>query len=482
MSFHHYSETIVKPVRLIIFVFSLVASVSVASGNAVETALENCSHVESPLDVALGCETHINCMFYTANANCTETTLVQLTRSCANIAFRLCVDMAALTVINMDDAILGFQELDTTTQLNLSLKAFVEGDYQTAIDLYENVTLALDYFPHYIHELGTGIIYLRFNNPDVALIQFDKSLNLEFYNPIAFYYRGNAYVQRGNDVRALRDHYMYDLLASEQLKATLPLRTFRIQIEDSQPWHLYPVYTMESSETRFEFSNETHQPLQPIVVSFVDNDETLVIADWLDIVAGSETEILFFERDPENPLRYILQINQQDVPDSVPSGKTEISVIASPLMLELYLKSTQSGEQTYITSLASPIRETDIRPANAIPSCENLPFSLLAIGATIQPLPPATELVLWDDPFVTTPLSNLDLDESSKPFRIVDGPVCYDQQLWWQVSNGTVTGWLPEHQQFPLTTANVFPTDYMATWIEDPPTPLQFLDLHSQTD
>lgn len=465
---------------IICILFALLTSPTLASGDAIETALENCNQVESPLDVALGCEVHVNCMFYSANANCTETTLVQLTRTCPAMDFKMCVDIAALTMIAIEDAIMDFQDMNSTVQLNNSLKAFVDGDYQTAIDLYENVTLALDYFPHYILELGAGIIYLRFNNPDVALIQFDKSLNLEFYNPIAFYYRGNTYEQRGNDVRALRDHYMYDLLADEQLKATLPLRTFRIQIADSEPWNLYPVYTMESSDMRFSFSNDANQPLQPIVVSFLDNDETLVIADWLDIVAGSETEILFFERDPENPLRYILQINQQDVPNSVPSGKTEISVITSPLMLELYLESTQGSDHTFITSLASPIAETDIRPANTIPSCENLPFSLLEVDTEIQSLPSMTDMILWDDPYVTTPSPDLEIDETTKPFRVVDGPVCYDHQLWWQVSNGNITGWLPEHQQFPLYAANVLPKELAEAWQEEPPTPLQFLELASQ--
>ena len=141
--------------------------------------------------------------------------------------------------------------------------------------------------------------------------------------------------------RALRDHYMYDLLADTQVKVILPLRSFRLQIPNSDVWTLYPIYTLEQKIGVFDLYDDTREDAQSIVVSLLDNDETLVIADWLDIVAGTETEILFLERDPQNPLRYILNINQQDVPDSVLSGKTEVSVVMSPLHLELYLHSTR---------------------------------------------------------------------------------------------------------------------------------------------
>ena len=173
--------------------FCLTLFQVVASGDAIETAIENCAQVESPLDVSTACDVQINCLYNTATINCLETTLVQLIQSCDTFDTILCVDVAVLTMIAIDDAILNFQAMDSTVQLNNSLSAFMAGDYQTAIDLYENVTLALNYFPHDILELGLGILYLRFDNPDVALIQFDRSLNLEFYNPIAFYYRGNTY-------------------------------------------------------------------------------------------------------------------------------------------------------------------------------------------------------------------------------------------------------------------------------------------------
>jgi len=457
-----------------------MTSTITASGDAIETAIENCSQVESPLNVALACDVQINCLFNSAIVNCSEATLVLLTQSCNGFDYQLCVDISVLTMIAIDDAILNFQPMDSTTQLNNSLNAFVTGDYQTAIDLYENITLALDYFPHTILELGLGVLYLRFDNPDVALIQFDKSLNLEFYNPIAFYYRGNTYVQRENSVRALRDHYMYDLLAGSQVKAILPLQSFYIQIPNSEPWNLYPTYTLKQGLQQFSLQDNTRELAQSIVVSLLDDDETLVIADWLDIVAGTETEILFLERDPQNPLRYILNINQQDVPDTILSGKTEISVIVSPLYYELYLHSTQGNDNILVTYIANTALETDVRLDNLQRICDGLPLSFLQVGIEIQALPPEMQLTLWDDPIVDDPLTTATMDSNEsefKNFTVTEEAVCYDNQIWWQVSNGTLTGWLPEHNRLPEDNYSVMPIELVNLWKVNPPSPLQFLGL-----
>ena len=465
---------------LIFFVLTNLIITNVASGDAVETALENCNRVISPLSVSFACDEHINCLFNTAEINCSETTLVRLTHSCAGFDYQMCADVAALTTIMIDSAILNYQTMDSTTQLNNSLSAFIGGDYQTAIDLYENVTLSLDYFPHHILELGLGILYLRFDNPDVALIQFDKSLNLEFYNPVAFYYRGNTYQWFGNSIRALRDHYMYDLLADTQLKATLPLRSFRIQIPDTQLWNLYPVYTLEQGSDQFTLRDDTLEPEQAIVVSFVDDNETLVISEWLDIVAGTDTEILFLERDPQNPLRYVLNINQQDVPDSIPAGKTEISVIVSPPYLELYLASINGQDQTLITSVANEALEPDMRAPNPKRICKNLPLSQLEEGIVVQSLPEA-QLILWDDPVVDDRLTHIDLDDTDsdfKDFRIISDPVCFDDRIWWQVSNGTLTGWIAENQELQVNDYAVMPIELIHLWQTNPLSPLQFIGIN----
>lgn len=465
--------------RLLIVLVCLASTLSsIASTDAIDSARENCSRVESSLNVALGCDVQINCLFNTATINCSELTLIQLVQTCRDFDIQTCVDVAALTTIAIDDAILQFQTIDSTVQLNNSLRAFLDGDYQTAIDLYENITLSLDYFPHHILELGLGILYLRFDNPDVALIQFDKSLNLEFYNPVAFYYRGNTYEERGNSIRALRDHYLYDLLADTQLKIRLPLRSFRIQIPNSEAWSRYPIYTMGGINEAFSIADNTLEPLEPIVVSFVDDGETLVIADWLDIVASNEAEILFFERDPQSPLRYILNINQQNVPNSVLSGKTEVSVVVSPGYLDLYVRSTQGTITILTTSLATVALESDRRIDNANRICDLASLSFMDVGIEVEILASSQASQLWESPdfdsisreFVFTE------DEETKPFTVVDGGLCDSSAIWWEISNGTEMGWLPEHQYLSLKDYQLVPSDLYQLWQETPPTPLQFLD------
>jgi tetratricopeptide (TPR) repeat protein len=464
-------------VRLLLLGLYVCLSCSVyASTDAIDTAYENCNRVESPLDVALGCDVQINCLFNTATINCSELTLVQLVKTCDNFDIQTCADVATLTMVAIDDAILQFQTIDSTTQLNNSLRAFLNEDYQAAIDFYENVTFSLEYFPHYILELGLGIVYLRFDNPDVALIQFDKSLNLEFYNPVGFYYRGNTYEERGNSVRALRDHYLYDLLADEQVKILLPLRTFRIQIPNSEVWGRYPVYTIQQTGLGWQIQDNSLDPVESIVVSFVDDNETLVIADWLDIVAGDEAEILFFERDPQNPLRYILNINQQDIPNSVLSGKTEISVVVSDEHLDLYILSSQGISSTWVTSLASQTLE-DVRQDNDARLCEGSGLSFIAAGDTVAILPSLQSISLRSEPNIESDGVELvlDIDGDNKPFTVEDGGQCDGNGIWWELSNGEMAGWLFEHQQFESTSYQLFPIDRLQLWEQTLPTPLQFL-------
>jgi len=468
---------------LILLIVLLSIIPTFASTDVIETARENCNLVESPLDVPVACEVHINCLFNSATVNCTEFTLVQLIATCIDLDIRTCVDVATLTMIAIDDAVLAYQTTDATTQLNNSLRAFLNNDFQTAIDLYENVTLSLDYFSHYNLELGLGILYLRFDNPDVALIQFDKSLNLEFYNPVAFYYRGNTYQQTGNSVRALRDHYLYDLLADTQVKALLPLRSFTIQIPNSRRWNQYPIYTMEQDNGALSLSDNTLDPLRPIVVSFVDNDETLVIADWLDIVAGDETEILFFERDPASPLRYILNINQQDVPNSVLSGKTEISVVVNPEHLDLYLKSTLGNQTLLVTSMAREVIEADARINSPARICDGASLSRLDVDVQVQILPSDRPILLWDEADTDSASTELLIQrDTEKPFTATDGFVCDGTTVWWQISNGTQSGWIPEHDRLMPSQFQLLPIELAEGWMETPPTPLQFLDIAVLSD
>ena len=464
--------------RIIVLLLLLLLSVlpTFASTDAIEIARENCNQVESPLDVPASCEYHVNCLFNSATINCTEYTLVYLITTCNNLNATTCVDIATLTMIAIDDAVLNYQAVDSTTQLNNSLSAFLDLDYQTAIDFYENVTLSLDYFPHYTLELGLGILYLRFNNPEVARIQFDKSLNLEFYNPLAFYFRGNTYLQLGNSVRALRDHYMYDLLADPQVKSRLPLRTFTIQIPNSELWNHYPVYTFAQENNTFSILDNTRDVVRPIVVSFVDDGETLVIADWLDIVAGAETEILFLERDPENPLRYIMTIDQQDVPNSIVSGHTEISVVVSPTHLDLYLRSVQGDNIIQITSLARENIADDIRLNSSLFICDMASLSFAGLGTEVKILPSDQQMMLYDTPDINSDTIELIIDDTTKPFTIVDGFVCDNTIIWWQISNGTQSGWITEHDRLTLGQFHIFPTDLYNIWVESPPIPLQYLD------
>ena len=138
-----------------------------------------------------------------------------------------------------------------------------------------------------------------------------------------------------------------------------------------------------------------------------------------------------------------------------------------------------------ITAVANDPIEPDARLPNPKRVCEGLPISLVEIDVEIQPLLPQTQLTLWDDPIVNDPLTQATLDsteDEAKDFTVGEGPVCYDNQIWWQVSNGTLTGWLPEHHRLPEDNYSILPSDLVELWQINPPSPLQFLDFGSFPD
>lgn len=478
-------SVIIQRSAIIFLICLTLVTPAYAGDDAFQTIRDNCNTVESPLDVASACDSHIECLFSTANTTCLETTLVNLMTSCDNIDIYTCADLATLTLIAMDDTVNHFETSDSTQQLNGSIRAFVAGDNQTAIDLYENVTLALDYFPHYLFELGLGVLYSRFDNPDRAIIHYDESLLLEFYNPIAFYYRGRIYSDLQATDRALRDYYLYDLLADPTLKSNLPLDTFRIQLADFDLWTLYPIYEQTTGDSGATLTDKTLEPATNITLTFLNDGDLLAVSNWIDFNPNIESEIIFLQRDPQNPLRYILEINQQDIPGAIQSPKQSINILVSPARIDAY-HHRQSGNTDSLTSfILLPVIEPDARLAVTNRFCDNLPLAQLELNDKIQLVSPESELIVYDDPTVRDVIAVAtahQMETAKTPFAIVEGPVCYDNLIWWKVTNDTVGGWVTENSEQDMLQYHLISRTLYDAWQDHVLTPSQFLRADTSPD
>ncbi len=76
------------------------------------------------------------------------------------------------------------------------------GDYEKAIELIENCINSEDYYQGSYDNLHLGVLYLELNEPEKALVEFEKQME---YNDIseAYFYSAKAYQQLGNSKRTI---------------------------------------------------------------------------------------------------------------------------------------------------------------------------------------------------------------------------------------------------------------------------------------
>ncbi|MEQ9164884.1 MAG: tetratricopeptide repeat protein [Fulvivirga sp.] len=76
------------------------------------------------------------------------------------------------------------------------------GDYEKAIELIENCINSEDYYQGSYDNLHLGVLYLEVNEPEKALVEFEKQME---YNDIseAYFYSAKAYQQLGNSKRTI---------------------------------------------------------------------------------------------------------------------------------------------------------------------------------------------------------------------------------------------------------------------------------------
>lgn len=365
-----------------------------------------------------------------------------------------------------------------------------QGDIDTAILLFENVTLDLDYVPEYALELGLGLLHLQQGDLEDALEQFNKSIALEYDNPLAYYFRGLVYRQLGNEDYAIPDFYTYDAMVDLNLKRFLPLSSFSLRFSELESWMVYPVFG--HSTYGYEYEDRTLNTAYPILISWLNDGKILAVSDLMQRKYEQTPKILFLEQDETNPTRYLLDMNQQDY-GGLSRETYYLSVNVLPNRITFYAEIWHSEGIELIGSTVLPSTEANIRDTVENRPCDGLALSFIEIGDRLRQSY-WEPIRLLDEPPANTgmiELTDKDFDDPKNGVTVLEGPVCYDNQVWWQVSNGEVSGWIAESRTESgdvwkpdeiTSYYNVMPEDLVASWKDGIPSPMQFLGLSTSSE
>ena len=489
--------------RYLQFIFILISVFCVPLSSDAQAQDYNCADLTNALDLSSLCEEFTACDDH--DSVCLQKGVVELLQECDRFNLNDCeIRSIVYWVMNHHIWADGFY-LWHPDGFEPSFRAVVskvdEGDYEGALLELEDVTQLEDYAPYFTLELAHGILYYAVGAYQQAFEHVDNSIDSdrnifttrfsEFDNPLAYYFRGQIYRKWGNEERALQDFYLYDALALPELKALLPLAPFNLNLPNPQSWTLYPVFEQTAYGGYYRDLSE-HDP-QNILISFGNNRETIAVVGLLERRFLDTPETLFLERDPDNPSDYYLNLNKPDYglkPDTY-----HLKVTVKPDYIEYYETVWDFEGTLNIIGIILPIDAPDIRQNVTNRNCRVNTISFINIGDTILNI--FYELPLMSNPMMEddhTLLRSEDFDDEANPFVVIDGPVCDDAVIWWQVSNGTLTGWLAQNDIYPgysnaETTYVIMPRDTLESWQtnEDDlrsivPTPLQFLGLTNEIE
>lgn len=484
------------------FIIVIVISFLPVSFINAQTSEYECTDLTSELDISSICESVSNCE--DTDANCLQKGTSILLDACRRNNLDNCEIRSILYwIINhhlQTDKWYLYHPDNFEPSFMATVTAFDNGDYENAILEYEDVVNSDNYTTYFTLEIVHGLLYYVDGKYEQAFKHLSNSIDSEreifstrfseFNNSIAYYYRGQIYRLWGDEERALQDFYLYDSLAIPELKAQLPLSPFRLIMNNPQTWLLYPVF--EHTVYGGWYADHSMREPRNVLLSFANNGETLVVSGLLerDRYQENTPEILFLERDPEEPSDYYLNLNTPDY--GIKQATYHLTITITPTHLEYYeIIWHIEGTLDTVAMLLKP-SEPDIRQNVTNRLCDGSALSFINIGDSIINM--KDELSLVNEPNSDEEvelLSYVHFSDEVTPFIVQEGPICHDEKIWWQVTNGNLTGWLIEvnvkgydgHRN-PAPVYQIMPVDLLKSWRNEEaylrsifPTPLEFLGL-----
>lgn len=420
------SINILRSVLMAVFSLILVFP-AYAGDDALQTKL--CDSVTFALDFASECKTLSQC--YSTSLTCIESNVVSIYEKCVQSELEYCVERIGLYAV--------FLENISNEYLPDAINAFESGNIEKAFSTYDAAQNSV--FPLVWYDFGYGVLYFADGQYGVAIDKLTSSINLQFDNALAFYFRGKAYEALGEPYRAEQDYYTYSALTSSTLERTLPLKSFHFGFE-YETWILYPLLDMFIAPSGYSYVDLSFQH-QEVYWGFVNGGQTLAISNFPDLNPEINLPpILFLQQDIVESNRYTLIIDKESTGGlSAPPQIIEIVVHNDYLEYNEIVGYWESSAGR-IGIIYPPSHPMPFLPENY--PCRGLGRSFIRKNDRVAIYQPVDALQLYATPSLSSSRHSIPLTDEVLYQQVMDGPYCSSHEIWWYATDGQIEGWIPE--------------------------------------
>lgn len=426
-----------------------------------------------PLDEisAAACTAYSECITDTPASECKITTVVEAHETCVSAGRDQCEIEA---VIRTNLALLFFNTLTPEGRLVAAdlLNTYFQHD---SLVIMGNVYGWMRSQAPINHMLSIvyGILESSEGRPEIAVEHYTQSIQRQSNNPLAHYFRMQAYLQLGDEALAARDAHLYRAQASDELKAAFDTPEIDFTPDEPEAWIAYPVVRVAISPVGIRIFDLTMQDAQSVTLALLD-DQTLALTS-LDAQTPDQFEFLsrIDTTTPSDPkfdfaiqpdaTQYGLARNSE--PDDMgycgEGGALILTQHEGYFIYERVSYGQESGGET--KGILLPADAPD--PRESLPRvCEGLPTSYVQVDDPLAPLSGMQGILIYPEMSFE---GEFILTTSNQSVVAVEGPFCTADAIWWRVLyNGDAeSGWVAEAEgtEYTLSPADFrIPTEVEA--------------------
>jgi hypothetical protein len=360
-------------------------------------------------------------------------------------------------------------------QRNRAVRQYATGNADTALSLMQQIVDDNGGFIRtyqYLLPVAYGVLQYENDLYAESIDSYDFSIEMQYHNPLAYYFRSRAYTRLDNTARAARDACTYQAQADEALQTTFAPLPTACDEPATENWIAYPMVSATFSPGGTKLSDDTLTDAIPVRLAVLDDNVmalssvTSAEQDTLEYLASAES----FD-DPEmhrithvlrslNVDGYALIRAVQTTPGLCCGEGSALLIVedGSRYVYESTSHRSEAGTRTWGQLL--PADAPDPRAALPERTCEGLPRSRLSTGETVRPVHGMQPAWIYTEPDDTGESEFVSWNHPPYPAPIVqEGPVCTDDSIWWRVTDedNDVSGWMQEAEG---TTYYLLPDGY----------------------
>jgi tetratricopeptide (TPR) repeat protein len=427
----------VKRTLIMLFIFLLTMPILLygQEDDYLEEFIERCRQLETPFDTNNLCEEFIVCNMELGHLDCFDKLVLELLDQCDLMELTGCEERSVVHAVGMYEP--PYASLAVVNKLHTMAVNFEIEDYAVALGAPLSLRDEAYYYPHYTHYLALGIVYHRVNDYEAAIESFSESIAIHFENPLAFYFRAKSFEALGDIEHASRDYYLYDLLASTEIKSALTERELVYELSNMDDWVIYPVRRSSSSPGGGNSYDMTLEPGIATQLIFLDDGDTLAITG----LTPANPDLMFLSQAADDATRYALVMDTQGVSGMLGGSTTEIylTVVSGYMIYEIRSYGGEAGSTTQGVILPQESVDPRLQLENRV--CRGLPLSYIQIGDDVH----STSEFYPLDPYIEPNEQSEVIAADDSSLHVEDGPICTEDTIWWQVSFGENVGWIPEN-------------------------------------